>query len=378
MRTALSRARQKTLALYPCFLTIITCCACGAAAPEDEDLASVWTRTFDFQTGAGYKDNILLGHYQKEGSAFWMNGAELFVLRIPVDGTQVSIFLSAEDKRYFSSASIDHEDLALANAEVKRDVGHGWNLGFAVEYLYQDQLFDTSISETNRQVIPVVGHALQAAPFVRKEVSDGYFVEGRLQILRQFLEAPLDDYWQPGAKLTLGKQFGYGSEAIVSFEYRDFRYDRRSALDSNARAIGGVKLQEGQEETEIGLKFYWDKKKQWRTWTRLGFQENRDNGGGFFDYRRYAAAQQLNYKQGRWELQTGVRWRCYDYLVQTVDASDSDHRRLTLVDQNLRVEATLNGGWKLFSEFEHQWSISRQLLDDFQVNTVSAGVACEF
>ena len=138
------------------------------ADSDDPDLSSLWTRTFDFRTGAGYKDNVLLGHFQKEGSGFWLNGFDVFILRIPADGTQISLFLSADDKRYFSRVSINHEDLALANFEIKRELKGGWNAGFGLQYLYQDQLFDTSISETNRQVIPVVGHAFQVTPFLRK------------------------------------------------------------------------------------------------------------------------------------------------------------------------------------------------------------------
>jgi hypothetical protein len=345
---------------------------------DDVDIGSLWTRTFDFRTGAGYKDNVLLGHYQKEGSGFWLGGVDIFILRIPVDGTQISLFLSADDKRYFSTSAIDHEDLALLNFEVKRDLTHGWNAGAGVQYLYQDQLFDTSVSETNREVIPVVGHAFQLTPFARKELPGHFFVEGRLQMLRQYLQQPLDDYWQGGAKGIVGRQFGYGSEVTLSYEYHQLRYDRRFAVDFEARSLPDQVLAEGQQEGEFSLKYYWDPARRWRTWTRLGLQENRDNGGGFFDYRRYAATQQLSFKKGRWEFQTGIRWRYYDYLVQKVDFNNSDHRRLTLIDSNIRLEAKLGKIWKLFSEFEHESSISRQLLDDFQVNTLCAGVEFEF
>ncbi|MDB6037602.1 MAG: hypothetical protein JWM99_1443 [Verrucomicrobiales bacterium] len=345
---------------------------------DDADIGSLWTRTFDFRTGAGYKDNVLLGHYQKEGSGFWFGGVDIFILRIPVDGTQVSLFLSADDKRYFSTPAIDHEDLALLNFEVKRDLTHGWNAGAGVQYLYQDQLFDTSISETNREVIPVVGHAFQLTPFVRKDLPGRFFVEGRLQMLRQYLQQPLDDYWQGGAKGIVGRQFGYASEVAISYEYHQLRYDSRLAVDFEARSLPDRVLAEGQQEGEFSLKYYWDPARKWRTWTRLGYQENRDNGGGFFDYRRYAASQQLLFKEGRWELQTGVRWRYYDYLVQKVDFNNSNHRRLTLIDSNIRLEVKLGKSWKQFSEFEHESSISRQLLDDFQVNTISTGVEFEF
>lgn len=348
------------------------------AASDDADLGSLWTRTFDFRTGGGYKDNILLGHYQNESSGFWLGGIDIFILRIPVDGMQVSLFLSAEDKRYFSTSAINHEDLALANFEIKRDFAHDWNAGTGIQYLYQDQLFDTSISETNRQVIPVIGHAIQVTPFVRKELSAHFFVEGKLQMLRQYLQQPLDDYWQGGTKLILGCQFGHGSEAAISYEYRQLLYDTRSAVDFEARSLPGEVLAEGQQEGEISLKYYWDEARQWRTWTRLGLQENRDNGGGFFDYRRYAASQQWMFKSGRWELQSGIRWRYYDYLVQKVDFNNSNHRRLTLIESNLRVEAKLAKGWKVFSEFQHEWSISQQLLDDYQANTITTGVEFEF
>jgi hypothetical protein len=213
----------------------------------------LWTRTYDLRTGVGYKDNVLSGHYQKEGSGFWLGGFDLFVLRIPVDGTQISLFLSADDKRYFSSSVIDHEDLALANFEVKRDLSHGWNLGAGLQYLYQDQLFDTSISETNREVIPVVGHAFQVTPFLRKELARHFFVEGRLQMLRQYLEEPLDDYWQGGVKLLAGREFGHGSEVTISYEFHQLHYDHRFAVDDDAASIPDRILKENQQEGELSL-----------------------------------------------------------------------------------------------------------------------------
>jgi hypothetical protein len=64
--------------------------------------------------------------------------------------------------------------------------------------------------------------------------------------------------------------------------------------------------------------------------------------------------------------------------VQRVEPGSSDRRRLTLIAGTFRVQASLGKSWKVFSELEHEWSISRQLLDDYEVNTVSAGVDFEF
>jgi hypothetical protein len=188
----------------------------------------------------------------------------------------------------------------------------------------------------------------------------------------------LDDYWQGGAKLLAGRQFGHGSEVTISYEYHQLHYDTRFAVDDGAASIPGRILEEGQQEGELSLKYYWDKARHWRSWTRLGLQENRDNGGGFFDYRRYSAAEQLTFKEGRWEIQAGVRWRDYNYQVQRVEPGSSERRRLTLIGSTLRVQASVGKSWKVFSELEHEWSISRQLLDDYQVNTVSAGIDFEF
>ncbi len=164
---------------------------------EPEAARPGWSKLVNLRGGLGYKDNVLLSDVQPVGSPFWLSEAEIFVLGRPLDSTKVSFFATGTDTRYFSAGPVEKEQSLLAQGEVKQTVGAGAEAGLALQYVYMDQIFDTSTTETNG-VTQVLGHTLTARPSVRQDFPGDFWVEARGKISRQYFAAPLDDYWEMG------------------------------------------------------------------------------------------------------------------------------------------------------------------------------------
>src|SRR6266516_1936991 len=150
------------------WLLAASCLPCVASAGPTEgltnefmpDLPKLWVRDVELRAAVGYKDNLLLSHMPTERSILIGSGADVTIARLPIDGKHLNLLLSADDTRYLQGRSVNHEDLAVAVGQVKLDLNPAWRVGLDLRYVYQDQVVDTSITETNLEATVVRGHGL--------------------------------------------------------------------------------------------------------------------------------------------------------------------------------------------------------------------------
>ena len=341
-------------------------------------LPSLWDKTINLRLGVGFKDNVLLSPNAAAESAFIGTGLDLMLWRLPVEGTQFYLFFTGDDTRFLSGRDVNKEQSFIAQTQVKKEFGQHWKTALALQYLYQDQVFDASTIETIFRTVKAQGHSLSLRPSIRRDLPKDYWLELEFIANRQFFKEPLDDYWQNGPKLTLGRDYGFGSEASLSYEARNRAYDTREQTDSVGIPVTGSSLEFWEHEVELVLRHNWDSKRRWRTTTKLGFELNQDNGSHFYDYFRYQLSQQLRYRTDTWEVKGQAKVYRYDYAHQTVSAIDPTKRNKTLLVLNLRGEKKLTHSLKLFAELEHERSIANLSFDQYRVNTAIAGVDWEF
>jgi hypothetical protein len=133
-----------------------------------------------------------------------------------------------------------------------------------------------------------------------------------------------------------------------------------------------------QHEIMSSWRQYWAAGKRWRTTTRLSLQRNDDNGGGYYAFWRPSFTEQLRYQAPSWEIRAEARVSYYMYDHQRVDGEGSPIRHKTYLRLNLRAEKSLFKSFKLFAQYEHERALSNLDLDEYHVNTVSAGIDWEF
>jgi hypothetical protein len=349
------------------------------AAELEEDLKlSFWDKSVNLRGALGYKDNVLLSDIKREGSGFWLSAFDFSMFRASLDnGPGVTIFASAEDRRYFSSPDLTHEDIVLSQVKVTQEFLPGWTVGVLAQYLYADEVFDASATEQLFDTLPVKSHNLQLAPMLIHSLPWNSELELKFGGERQIFEESLDDYWQFGPELTLTKR--YGNHSTVSFAYRyDHRlYRSRFALDLQRLALDDTPLRFNQHELELLLTHSFDQARHWRSRTRLLLGINQDSGVGYYDYRRYRAIQRFGYYGKDWQLSIEGKALYYDYQKQPIP-DGVEIRQLWQYFAGLHGEKTVWKKLKVFADYEYETVKSNFRFERYNVNTVMGGVDWEF
>ena len=342
------------------------------------DLPKLWLRDVELRASIGYKDNLTLGRTATEKSVLIGSGVDVTFARLPLDGKQFNFLLSVDDTRYPQGQQVTHEDLIVALAQFKLDASAQWRLGLDARYVYQDEVVDTSVTETNLAATLVRGNGLALMPNARWTFARDTWLELSGTAQRQYYREPLDDYWEGGPKLMLGRDYGHRSALTLAYSWNVRAYDTREQISLGGTNIPGTSLEFLQQDVELAWRHNWDTRRRWRTTTRLGFQANQDNGPGFYDYRRYSASQQLRYVAPTWELKAQGRVSFYDFESQQVSTTDPEFRQKAIANVSLRGERKLGKHWSLFAEYEYEQSLSNRAVDEYRANRVVGGVGVEF
>jgi len=346
--------------------------------PENAALAPQWDALLALNGGAGFKDNVYLSHAAPQSSAFFSGEAELMALRLAPAGPQFNLFANV-DVRQFLSPDADHtEVVAFSQAQLEQQFRDWLKGSLAMQYFFQDEVLDVSVTETNREASRVVGHRLTAQPGMRFELPCQLWVKVEPAVSRQFLASPLDDYWEAGGMLTLGRSLGRKSEISFGYGPAMLFYDDEPAWTTTGEAIPGSHRRRFQQEFRLNWRQTWDERRHWRTTLTLGAKLNDENGGGYFNYTRWLASGRLEYQAEPWRLSAGTRMAYYDYANQTVSASDTAKRQRTEVTVNVQVERRLHERLTLVTSYEYERTLSNNALETYTVNTVKSALRWEF
>ncbi|MBI4661795.1 MAG: hypothetical protein HY735_23480 [Verrucomicrobia bacterium] len=337
----------------------------------------LWDKSLNLRGGFGFKDNVLLSPTKHESGAFGALGFDAMLLRLPIDGPQFYVFLSGDDYRYLNEVGVDKEQILVATSQLQFEVGTAWETGLELQYVFQNQVFDVSATETELTTLRLKGHGIKTTPFLARKLSENWRLQSHIPATRQFLLEPLDDYWEAGPKLSLERQYGRRSSLSFGYEFGRRMYDRREQVDRRGAIVPESSLDFEIHEWEFVDRHYWDQQRRWRSDTKLAFELNVDNGSGFFDYHRYQLSEQLRYSSETWMLRGQVRVNYYDYQVQTVDRGGAARRELTTFTVTVRGERQLWKKMKLFAEYEHERNLSNRASNEYAANMVVGGIDWE-
>jgi hypothetical protein len=357
--------------------------ASGAEAPALSLLGDLkiplWYEDVNVRGGFGYKDNVLLSSVSPQGSAFWTAGGDVLAYRLPTDGWQFSGFASFDNLGYFDrSTGVNNEQSAITMAQGTKDLGKGWKMGLGASYMFEHQVLDVSVTQTNQYTnTEVLGNSVVGHWFVRKDLKP-YWVDADLSVMRQWLAAPLDSFLQSGPRLTIGRSLNHGSDVTLSYQWLWVGFDTREQVTAAGYLEPGTSLRFQNQLVEMAWHQVWDENSHWHAVTRAGLNFNQDNGSGYFDFWQYRLAEQVKYKGSTWEISALGRVDYYDFPVQTVSATDPALRRKTMIGATLRAEKHFGKSWKVFAAYAYDRSLSNVTSDSYQANTTSVGVEYRF
>ena len=339
----------------------------------------LWDKDITLRAGLGYKDNVPLSATAPQGSGFFTSGLDLVILRLPLDSLGFEFSVTGDDVRYWRDIEgIAGEDLILARGQLEKYFGGHWRAGFELRDVYTDQVLQELVSTGGVQAVQAKGDALTARPFLRCDLGTNWWAQLEAPISRDWWQSPLDDYWKYGAQVIVGRSYGHQSEITLTGGAFYIPHDEWAALDSSGNELPGITLVIWSELAELKWVHHWDAARHWSSTTKLGFQHDQDNGGGYFNYNRYALSHSLRFQTKDWQIEGTVLASYYDFLVQPAVTAPGPTLYLGPLTLSVRVERRLVKSLRVFAAYEYEQAFSNDPSSEYKSNVASGGLSWEF
>ncbi|HRY49137.1 MAG TPA: hypothetical protein P5186_13900 [Candidatus Paceibacterota bacterium] len=348
-----------------------------AAHGSANQTVAVWDTEVQLREGFGYKDNLLYDPEAREHSSFFSTGLEASLSRFSNSGHTFLAMIDGEDIRYPSGETVDKEQTLFATLQYLHH-GDDWKWAWNGTYVYQDQMFDSSATETNLSAVRALGHLIEMRPSLTRSLGPRHRLELQPVGARQLLEDPLDDYWEGGAQLTYGCAISAATDLALAYEYLGRPYDAREKTDADGFSTGEDGLTFHEHAASLAWRRYWDDQRKWRTLSKIRYERNLDNAAGYFNYHRYQFSHGMRFRHRAWEASLQFRLNYYDYDQQTASSDDDSRRHKFTSSVHARIERQWTKWLGSFLDYEYESSISNTTLDEYGVNVISAGMSLEF
>lgn len=334
--------------------------------PENLSLwteSMLWDKQISVYSGLGYNNNVLLSSFNPRGSGYFLNGLDLALIRLPLDGWKVAVSVTGDDIRYWRDlGDASTEDLFLGSARVEREYSSGWSVGLETRGLYENQVLDTSTGSGVPTAVLVHGYAVTGQPYVRKNLTLALWLQMEMPVTRWLLKTPMDNYWDFGPVATAGYDLGSSGDIALSYGRSYQFHDEWVALDKTGAVSLNRLLRTSQDQAELAWHEYWDLARRWHSSTRLIFSYREDNGGGFFNYYQYQIVEDVRWQTSDWEIKGSAQAAYEYYPVQTDGVLGGPNLERTLLDFTLEIERRLFKELKCFAQVEYQRTLSNEVL----------------
>ncbi len=366
---------QRSKGVAAILLLVVCLTGSGAESLTNDAPLALWDVSSRVQIGGGHRGNVFLSHVAPEDAPFLSIGGDTSLIRISDTGSELTMFLVAEDVQYLDAVSVDGERFVSASAQFLHPLSPRDKVGAELGYLYQHQVLDVSETEEALRRVLVEGHGISFRPTWRHGFSPAWFAQLDAGAHRQFYMGALDDYWEASTRFSLAYSYRRNSEVAVGAQSVHWIYDSRVEADPNGRPVLDTRLFYWRPEIFSEWRHYFDREKHWRATTRVAWLRNADSGSGYYDYDRFTLTEKVRWKHSRWEISAGARFGWYYYLEQQY-AGESRER--SYINLDLRIERQLDKHLFAFLIGQREWNYGTDPLDDYRDWLVSGGLGVDF
>lgn len=356
----------------------------GLQQEQEDTPLSLWDSLLTLKSGAGFKDNPLLSPFTQESTALATFGLEFFLTRLPIDGHQLTLFFSGDERRYLKPIQPDPDieaarhELVLLSQLSYRYYGNHTIPGLTFTHLHANQVFDASEFGGQPGTIRASGHALILAPSLRYPLPGKLYLQGEFVLTRQHFQAPVSSYWEHGPKASLGWQYRTNSSIDFSFQYIERPFDTRQQTDPLGQPLSGTSLTTFDTRYEASWKHTWYAPLKFQTTARVFRVARIENGEGFSDYTRTGGSFAAQVEWKRWAARGLFRKSNYDFDLQIVSVFDPVPRTRVEQELELRLQYSWTSRFRTFAEYLHESQSSNVQADDYHANTWQAGLELDF
>jgi len=297
------------------------------------------------------------------------------LLSLPQKGWDGFMFLDVTETHFFSAQETDHERSAIITSEVHWQAAPPVKVGLQAQLYHFDQVFDVSVTEATLDTAQLIVTGAKLTPSVRRNFSRAWWIETGASARKDNYESDADDYREGEGSARLGRDGAFGS--VLSFAAtRQWRsYDSREQYTAAGRPLAGTHLKFLKSGLSAQYALVPDAEKHWRFALTALWEQNRDNGSGYFDFDRQQLTTDLTWKRKAWELRFSASVAHYDFPVQQVGIGIAPENRQKK-EYRLTVEATrrLTAAWSVLALFETERAVSNDDRSQFRVQTGYVGL----
>ncbi|MFO1461700.1 MAG: outer membrane beta-barrel protein [Verrucomicrobiota bacterium] len=345
----------------------------------------LWDSTLTLRTSGGYNSNPSLA-FQSEArhpAAFFEYGGDLLFFRLPTDGDTASIFLSGDDRRYFSNEDVPGQQNFLSQFSYEHESPSWWNAGGNLIWMYANQVVDLSeLGAYPKGPEQVQGNTVIFRPNFSGRIGTNWLAGIELPLTYQGLSVAPDGFLEAGPQLLLTRRLRNGSTASIGYSWSERVYSTATPLlTPGGEVINPVTLVvEHLQLNTVNGKWqqYWDREKQWRTTLSSGFTTARDNGTGYYNYNRFRVGAGIQANLGRWILSLDGAASWYQYTEQTSAPEESTLRDRQEYSVGLQASYEITDHVRSFVRFSWETSIANTPQDNYGATTSAAGFEFEF
>ena len=327
-----------------------------------------WTTSLSAEASFGINDNVLLSFTRPERSTFARYAVEAFAWHLPRCGTDYLGLVSAEQTRYFTSQTVNHESNAIAFLQWRHRLGDWLKFGVDLRGIYSDEIYDVSDSDLVRAVVQQQRLAGTGGAHLRLTPRPWIFCEVQGLGTRDRYDDHFDDAKLGEGAVRLGLDFREHVELSVGATERRRHYDQRVQYTLGGRPLSSL-LAISEREHDVKLETNWGEVNRWSTVTQFGELEYDDNSTGYFNYRRKFAAQKIEWRNALWRLAFSGAAKRSDYEFQTQGSGLEPPPRLKdYFEARLRLERKLGERWTLYAVYTWERSRSNDPLAEYRLN----------
>lgn len=347
----------------------------GPHARADEFTNSMSDESATLRTGVGYKDNVSLSHFNPQASPFFRDGLEFDYFQLRPSGSEIFFMLDGDDWFYWNNPEIGREDSWSAAANFKKKFADDFVFKATAFYAFENQVMDLS-AEENLPLPParITGHTVSLQPEVRWNFETNDWTQIKLDATRQFFKEPADSFTRFGPEFSAGGDYGNKSEWSLKYEPYFQRYDHETKTDADGIPVSDAARLDFHQHVELDNVNYLDHSRRWQNTAKVFFEYNADNSAGYFNFYSYGGGEELEYQNARWDLDGDLELNRFDYPVQIAEPGGAEKWNLADVTFDFKARRQLTKWLKIFVEYEFERSFSNRQAEDYQADTVSAGL----
>jgi hypothetical protein len=335
-----------------------------------------WASWGSFQSGFGYRDNVLMSHAGEDRSGLIRSGFDAWVCHDPLGRADLLSGITATGTRYLSADLAKKAIETIVLAEWRYRLDDSLKLTFASNGYYFDQIFDAASEDDPRPVgseVETLGGSLGSK--LRWTVRSVWWFEVQASGKREIFP---DGFYNRGL-LDSGGRVGWHPnkrvEVSIAGIARRRGYDRRPQNSISGRPLSGTRLTVAERESEARVDATLDQAGRWKVVVRAGVLRYSDNGAGYLNYRHRRVAQELEWQSDNWTVAIEGSARRVEYEKQTVGLGIAPPRRVRdEFSGRLRIERKLGERWAAYTECNWERNRSNDELASYTVNEGLLGI----